>query len=140
MRKKIVTLIVACTIISFETQRPEYYQDLVEQKVNEIISIISHSTSDTVTDCRTYFIDEGNACGPFFVYGTKNIDTALLMRKFVELGEIKQDYYNKMDEQGTPQAVCDLAFPDTLLIMNEKCRACFKVTIDECKDTSVLYY
>jgi hypothetical protein len=62
------------------------------------------------------------------------------MSKFIELGKIKQNYYNEMEKQGTPQGVCDLFYPDTLLIMNGKCRACFKATIEDCKDTSVLYY
>lgn len=113
---------------------------LIEEKVDEINEIIIHSTSDTISDCRTYFISDGNACGPLFIYGINNIDTALLLEKFKELGDIKEEYFNEMEKQGTPLGVCDLMYPDTIVIMDGKCRACFKEKLDECKDTSVLSY
>lgn len=116
------------------------YEERIDLKVNEIIAIASESTAETVNDCETFFISGGNSCGPMFVYGKNNIDTALLYKKLSELNSLKQEHYDYMKHNGSSLGVCDLMFPDTIFLIGERCVACYKDNVNECSETAILFY
>lgn len=140
MNKIAICLILAFLISCDNNDSEMTYDEKIDLKVNEIVAIISNSTAESANDCETYFVSGGNGCGPMFVYGKNNLDTAKLFSKFRELNNIKQEYFDQMEVNGTPIGVCDILFPDTIILIDKKCYACYKESINECDQTSVLFY
>ncbi|MBK8806540.1 MAG: hypothetical protein IPO21_07820 [Bacteroidales bacterium] len=104
-----------------DTIDAEDYELKIDKKIAEIDAIIGEAESDNVEYCRIYYITGGGGCGPYFVYNSNTVDSALIHRKFDELNKLKEDYFNS----GT-HPTCDMAYPDSLIIENGRCKPCFR--------------
>lgn len=91
----------------------------LEAEIEEMTKAKSCATNPA--DCRLQWVPEGDACGPYFIYNSKDVDSVQLAAKFAELRKWEIAYI----QADRVVFMCSRIFPDSLVVRDCKCEGSY---------------